>query len=148
MHYINNMISHYFTLLVVWRFFNNIFLACVLIFALSVECTFTFFCLDTKESNKEKIKAPRLLAKNHSDNLNCANLHQRWLSTQCFKHRTVLNGYLLNFLNAKIPDARINTKYTPRHSTLTCICLWLWFPLLFHPAVLGGKGTEGVGCSG
>jgi hypothetical protein len=26
--------------------------------------------LDAKESNKEKVKAARLLAKNHSDNLN------------------------------------------------------------------------------
>ena len=75
---------------------------------LSIKSAFTFFCLDTKESNKEKIKAARLLAKNHSDNLNCANLHQRNLSMQCFKQRTVLNGYLHDFLNAKIPDAVIN----------------------------------------
>ena len=62
--------------------------------------------LDTKESNKEKIKATRLLAKNHSDNLNCANLLQRNWHGRSFKQRAVFNGYLHDFLNAKIHDAR------------------------------------------
>jgi hypothetical protein len=27
---------------------------------------------------------------------------------------------------------------------MVVFCIWLWHPLLFHPTVLGGKGTGGA----
>jgi|GEM_PF-6995443 hypothetical protein len=33
---------------------------------------------------------------------------------------------------------------TPSVDGKPCIGFWLWFPVLFHPAALGGTGTEGV----
>jgi hypothetical protein len=69
--------------------------------------------LEPKESNKEKFKAARLLAKNHSENLNCANLLQRKLhGGRSFKQRAVFNGFLHDFFNAKIHDAGVNSLNT------------------------------------